>query len=60
MRRGIDSCEVGKSPDARRLIRATGNENPERSPGYLLSFAKVGTGFSNPLPELQRSTYGRI
>ena len=28
MWRVIDSCEVGKSPDAPRLIRATGKEKP--------------------------------
>ena len=41
MRRKIDSCEAGKSPDALRLIRATGKENPERSLGYLLQKLKL-------------------
>lgn len=35
MCRVIDSCEVGKSPDAPRLIRATGKEKPRAMSGLL-------------------------
>ncbi len=35
MRRVIASCDVGKSPDAPRLIRATGKEKPGAMSGLL-------------------------